>query len=192
MDCTIVTGDWYGLGNAIAIIASVVVQVTLINLRRHALDNMAQPETKAEERDKKIKTLLITLADGKMVTAKAPWSIVRTFTWELQLGSKAFFYHFVRWIGWTFSGAHILVLGMCTLFTQIYTVILLVLSTWLVVHDFDFDARRRVTKDSSSGVITFEISIGYHISVIQGNPTKNDASGVPNDRRMVARTRVST
>ena len=78
-------------------------------------------------------------------------------------------------------GAHVCVLGMSTLFTQIYTVVLLVFSTWFLVHDFGFDSGKKyenVTDPSQRN--TIKIPFGEHLEVEQENPPAN------RDKRMLA------
>jgi hypothetical protein len=85
-----------------------------------------------------------------MVTCHAPASVLTTFTMDCKVKHKVF-YKMARRLGWLALGVHMCILGMCTLFTQIYTVILLVLSTWALCSDFDFDIGRKVLppKDTS-------------------------------------------
>lgn len=50
------------------------------------------------------------------------------------------------------------ILGMCTLFTQIYTVILLVLSTWALCSDFGFDTGRTPIGDKTPDEFTKKVT----------------------------------
>lgn len=137
--CTILIGDWYGVGNAGAIIISIFTRVFLLWQLRHARDKTANNEKNEE----KLKDLCIIRSDGKMVTCKAPAPVLMTFTMDSEVTHKKF-YKMARRLGWLALGVHMCILGMCTLFTQIYTVILLVLSTWALCSDFDFDIGRKL------------------------------------------------
>lgn len=136
--CTILIGDWYGVGNAGAIIISIFTRVFLLWQLRHARDDTAN---KLKNQDK-WKDLCIIRSDGKMVTCRAPAPVLMTFTMDCEVKHKKW-YKMARRLGWLALGVHMCILGMCTLFTQIYTVILLVLSTWALCSDFGFDIGRK-------------------------------------------------
>lgn len=135
---TILIGDWYGVGNAGAIIISIFTRIFLLWQLRHARDKTAN-DTKNQE---KWKDLCIIRSDGKMVTCRAPAPVLQTFTIDCEVKHKVF-YKMARRLGWLALGVHMCILGMCTLFTQIYTVILLVLSTWALCSDWGFDIGRK-------------------------------------------------
>jgi hypothetical protein len=136
--CTILIGDWYGVGNAGAIIMSIFTRVFLLWQLRHARDNTANNPKNQE----KWKDLCIIRSDGKMVTCRVPAPVLMTFTMDCEVKHKKW-YKMARRLGWLALGVHMCILGMCTLFTQIYTVILLVLSTWALCSDFGFDIGRK-------------------------------------------------
>ena len=136
--CTILIGDWYGVGNAGAIIISIFTRVFLLWQLRHARDKTAN----YKKNDENLKDLCIIRSDGKMVTCRAPAPVLTTFTMDSEVKHKVF-YKMARRLGWLALGVHMCILGMCTLFTQIYTVILLVLSTWALCSDFGFDIGRK-------------------------------------------------
>jgi hypothetical protein len=138
--CTILIGDWYGVGNAGAIIISIFTRVYLLWHLRGARDEVAKPP-KDTQPPYLLKTLCIIRSDGKMINCRAPASVLYTFTNDCEVKHKVF-YKMARRLGWLALGVHMCILGMCTLFTQIYTVILLVLSTWALCSDFDFDIGR--------------------------------------------------
>jgi hypothetical protein len=138
--CTILIGDWYGVGNAGAIIISIFTRVFLLWHLREARDEVAKPPKEAKP-PYPLKTLCIIRSDGKMINCRAPASVLYTFTNDCEVKHKIF-YKMARRLGWLALGVHMCILGMCTLFTQIYTVILLVLSTWALCSDFDFDIGR--------------------------------------------------
>lgn len=220
--CTCLIGDWYGVGNSLAIIFSIVVRKSLLWQLRERLNRVAAPQSDpkttsqgserlplhkqdSEKSQTSVSTstrqlhrktsaptakdevkLFVTRADGKMVTIYTPRSILETFTRDFELPS-AEWYHFLRWVGWAAFGAHIIVLGMASLFTQIYTVILLVFSTWALCHDFDIDTGRQLdeefeTKDKlPAEAIT--IPFTSRVVVTKENPDIED-------RRMLAYVRA--
>lgn len=138
--CAVLIEDWYGVGNAGAIIISIFTRVYLLWQLRHARDEVAKPPTKPGAKND-VKELCIIRSDGKMITCQAPASVLDTFTKDCEVKHKVY-YKMARRLGWLALGVHMCILGMCTLFTQIYTVILLVLSTWALCSDFDFDIGR--------------------------------------------------
>ncbi|KAL9078010.1 MAG: hypothetical protein Q9157_003070 [Trypethelium eluteriae] len=212
---TILMGDWFGLGNTFAIIASILVRAILLSELRQAFADVAVPRIKPqlplhEKKPSEIETeaadlhressqpssndvvkLFVTRADGRMVTIYTPRSILSTFTRDLPVQNPNI-YHFVRWIGWAAFGAHVCVLGMCTLITQIYTVVLLVLSTWWTVHNFEADSlKSRGSRSEPDGSETTLIAIpfGAEVQVEQENPSPCFA-GEQKDRRLYAFVRA--
>ena len=213
--CTILMGDWFGLGNTFAIIASILVRTVLLYELRKAFANVAVPrsnpqlpldEKQASEIDAEaaelhressqpssndVVKLFVTRADGRMVTIYTPRSILNAFTRDLPVQHPNV-YDLVRWIGWAAFGAHVCVLGMCTLFTQMYTVILLVLSTWWMVHNFELDSAKsrsvRMQVDGSQSTF-ITIPFGHGLQVEQENPAPC-VNEEQKDRRLYAYVRA--
>lgn len=132
--------------------------------------------------------MFVTRADGRMVTIYAPRYILATFVKTAELPSELA-YHIAQWIGWTAFGAHIIVLGMSTLFTQIYTVVLLVLSTWAMCHDFAFDTGRESSEANKEDFV--RIPFTGRLFVEQVNPPKLSLNGDNIDKRMIAYVRAN-
>ena len=136
--CTCLIGDWFGVGNTLALIFSILVRKVLLWQRRTALNSVAAPadgedlplhNTPGEKSVPSVDTftkqlhrltsqpsqvdivkILATRADGRLVTIYAPRNILATFVKDMPL-SAPHLYHFTRWIGWLAFGAHIIVLG---------------------------------------------------------------------------------
>lgn len=110
------------------------------------------------------------------------------------------FYKMARRLGWLALGVHMCILGMCTLFTQIYTVILLVLSTWALCSDFGFDIGRKWLPPKKADEFTEKNSIlpfNEKWEVVKTDHPKKKMSSDPNvheplkwDRRGVAWARI--
>ncbi|KAK4960566.1 hypothetical protein LTR10_003462 [Elasticomyces elasticus] len=216
--CTVLIGDWFGVGNAASIVASIVVRASLLSMRRHSIDALAKSHedqraafvsstdfdhseiekgldrtttAKALHRAGSAPTpadpvkLLATRADGKLVTLYVRRSILPTMVRDVNLFHPRV-YHSIRWLGWAAFGAHICILGMSSLFTQIYTVSLLVACTWLLCSNLDIDVGRtpqpQVAIDGT-GSVWHSTSLTAHIGVRQEDP-----AGV--DRRMLAFARL--
>jgi len=169
---TVLVGDWYGVGNAVAIIISIVTRVYLLSHRRKVRDLDAKGKGVVD-----VKELCVIRSDGKMVTCKAPQSVLNTFVKNSKVKHEKA-YHFARWVCWLALGVHMCILGMCSLITQIYTVLLLVLSTWWFTSDFPWDMGRQVTTNlEGSEFEETEISIPFNgdWSVKQiDHPTKEE------------------
>ena len=218
--CTCLIGDWFGVGNCVAIILSILVRKLLLWQWRTGLNSAVVPETPkalplhesattkrhqsidtftkqlhreiSQPSREDVVTLLVTRADGKLVTIYAPRSVLSTFVRDVPLPSSRL-YHAVRWIGWAAFGAHIVVLGMSSLFTQIYTVILLVLSTWALCHGFEFDiGRQRLQQETIDGTISnIKItSFTSRLIIEQENPANESRSGQNLDKRLYAYVRI--
>lgn len=134
----VLMGDWYGVGNTVAIILTIVTRLHILSQQRKGRDDLARPREEEEDKkkDKKMKTLCVVRSDGKMVTIHAPQSLVMTFVKGHSV-SQPKLYKLSRRVAWLALGVHMLILGMCTLVTQIITVVLLVFSTWALSSDID-------------------------------------------------------
>ena len=193
--CTVLMGDWYGVGNAGAIIISIFTRVYLLWQLRHARDDTANKGGSIKPED--MKTLCIIRSDGKMVTCKAPAPVLETFTKDCEIKHKVF-YKMARRLGWLALGVHMCILGMCTLFTQIYTVILLVLSTWALCSDFDFDIGRTSKHTKGKGEFAEKTSMmpfndAWDVEKIdhpKWKESKNPQEPRKWDRRQVAWARI--
>jgi hypothetical protein len=185
---TVLVGDWYGVGNAGAIIISVLTRVYLLSNRRHVRDNAAKPDPDVKDEDIPRKRMCIIRSDGKMVTCILPKSVLLTFVNQDPVGRPKF-YHGARWICWLALGVHMCILGMCSLFTQIYTVLLLVLSTWWFTSDFFWDIGRERLRPTGDETSAFNIPFNEDWQVKQVNYAKKDAPG-SKDRRLYAWARL--
>jgi len=187
---TVLVGDWYGVGNAGAIIISVLTRVYLLSKRRHVRDNAAKPDPDVKDEDIPRKRMCIIRSDGKMVTCILPKSVLLTFVNQDPVGRPKF-YHGARWICWLALGVHMCILGMCSLFTQIYTVLLLVLSTWWFTSDFFWDIGRERLRPTGDETSAFNIPFNQDWQVKQVNYAKKNAPGPESkDRRLYAWARL--
>ncbi|RHZ43465.1 uncharacterized protein CDV56_102117 [Aspergillus thermomutatus] len=134
----VLSQDWYGLANALAILTSILVRVYILQANRHAIDAAVreeesrpmQKQTK-ENRDEHDKTLVI-LPNSKVVTVFLPRKTIKSVFIQNPSPSPSWLYTVIRWIGWAAFGVHVVSLGMTRLASQIYSIILLVLPTALV------------------------------------------------------------
>jgi hypothetical protein len=185
---TVLVGDWYGVGNAAAIIISIVTRVYLLSKRRHVRDRAAK--VKKGDEGLPLKRLCIIRSDGKMVTCKVPKSVLKTFVNQGPV-DRPKFYHCARWLCWLALGVHMCILGMCSLFTQIYTVLLLVLSTWWFTSDFFWDLGRKQKAKFPDGTKVTAIPFNRDWKVEQTDHPKETADGVECDKRQWAWARLN-
>jgi hypothetical protein len=143
-------GDWYGVGNAAAIILTIATRLYLLHQQRLARERLACART-ASDFDE-IKIVCVTRSDGKIVTLKVPESFLRTFYLAQEVGNPVRC-RLARYLAWLALGAHLLILGMSTLVAQIYTVMLLVSSTVAMCSNFnlDFDRQHWASSFGSNG-----------------------------------------
>jgi hypothetical protein len=182
---TVLVGDWYGVGNAGAIIISILTRVCLLSQRRRARDKAAVPK---EGKPNEVKRLCIVRSDGKLMTCNVPDSVLQTFIRPSAVPQKNF-YHCARWLCWLALGVHMCILGMCSLFTQIYTVLLLVLSTWWFTSDFSWDIGREKKTAGKDQNSVLHIPFNQNWYVQQVNHAEERAG--PDDRRLIAWARLN-
>jgi hypothetical protein len=186
--CTGLMGDWYGVANAGAIVVSIAARLYILGQQRHARDKNMTPDDRNKE-----KVCFIIRPDGKMVTVRGTvctlQGLVRPCAVRQQL-----FYGLAQQAAWIALGTHLLVLGMCTLVTQIYTVVLLVSSTVAIssTTDWSADTQHKTTtprQDWLNDTIT-TIPFNDHWDIIKTDPatrTMGSHGSLENsDRRQIA------
>jgi hypothetical protein len=142
---------------------------------------------------------IITRSDGKMVTIRATLHVLMGIRRPAAVWHPKF-YGLAQQAAWIALGTHLLVLGMCTLVTQIYTVVLLVSSTVAIssTTDWSADTQHKTTTprhDWLSDRIT-TIPFNDDWDVIKTDPefrTKGNEGHRKNyqmDRRLVAWARL--
>jgi hypothetical protein len=192
--CTGLMGDWYGVANAGAIVTSIAARLSILGQQRYARDyDMKSPKGSEE------KLCIITRSDGKMVTIRATLHVLMGIRRPAAVWHPKF-YGLAQQAAWIALGTHLLVLGMCTLVTQIYTVVLLVSSTVAIssTTDWSADTQHKTTTprhDWLSDRIT-TIPFNDDWDVIKTDPefrTKGNEGHRKNyqmDRRLVAWARL--
>jgi hypothetical protein len=122
--CTGLMGDWYGVANAGAIVMSTAARMYILGQQRQARDKFMRPPGNDKE-----KVYIVIQPDGKMVTLRGTNTTLHGILRTPALPETRYMYGLAQQAAWVALGTHLLVLGMCTLVTQIYTVVLLVTST---------------------------------------------------------------
>ncbi|KAK2758934.1 hypothetical protein CKAH01_16762 [Colletotrichum kahawae] len=134
---TVLSADWWGFLNVLAMILSVVVRVTLVHQNRAGIDKAIDAHRSATgEMPAK---LLLIMDDSKVVTMEIPCHLVKAVFIKAPTVPNNHLYRFTRWVGWTAFAAHIISIGMASLPTQICTVFLIVASTILTTFKVGCD-----------------------------------------------------
>lgn len=150
---TLLSGDWWGFASVSAMIVSVAVRVVLVSQNRAGIDKAidgivdTQREQQPEHKGQLAKVIVI-MDDSKVITMKIPRALVGPIFTQTPQVPHPKIYRLSRWIGWTAFAAHIISIGMATLPTQIYTIVLIVVSTVLTAFKFgcdDWRMRQNVT-----------------------------------------------
>lgn len=124
--------DWWGIANAIALTASIPVRAFLLYETKKAIDDRIQKATEAYGTGPPAKCLLIT-ENAKALTIVCPSTLLlppSPLISDIPITDPNT-YGFIRGIGWLAFGIHIIAIGMSALICQLYTVVLLVLPTFL-------------------------------------------------------------
>ncbi|KAH8748684.1 hypothetical protein F5882DRAFT_311266 [Hyaloscypha sp. PMI_1271] len=186
---TVLSEDWWGFANAMAMIVSVLVRWILITQNRTGIDrNVTAAEDRAntymeQEYDKelakhkeefenyqinskrlkeleargfpvellptlkkprppgkKLETskVIVVMDNSKVIQIEAPEYLIRVFAINPTIPNP-FFYNVVLWVGFFAFGIHIVSIGMASLPTQIYTVVLLAVATILNIFKVGCD-----------------------------------------------------
>ena len=130
---TILTRDWWGLSNSIAIILSVMVRNILISENIAGIDNRVRVRSDVPLQHFEEVKVLITLPNGKVVTLYTPRGLAMdAFTRKPDSPGSHHLYAITRISGWLLFGIHVVALGQSYLLSQVYCVGLLAISTWLI------------------------------------------------------------
>ncbi|KAI1632879.1 hypothetical protein F4809DRAFT_61188 [Biscogniauxia mediterranea] len=123
----ILTADWWGIANVIALCLTVFTRQQMVGLLRSSIDN-AVNDLEAEP-GPNVKVFL-TLPNGSAVTILGPRQIVTNCILTDPRPSKPTYYFLLRVIGWGAFGVHAISLGVAALFNQILCVVTLLVGTY--------------------------------------------------------------
>ncbi|KAI9860214.1 MAG: hypothetical protein M1813_006324 [Trichoglossum hirsutum] len=131
--------DWWGLANGISMLLSVIVRWVILGQNRNALDHAVGEAQKTSDQLVKV---FLTIPNGKVVTILTTRGIVIDCLLTTPRPPNPRVYDIAQAIGWIAFGAHIVSLGMTTLFCQIMSICLLFVSTVLAVRQIGTDRYR--------------------------------------------------
>jgi hypothetical protein len=189
-------GDWYGVANAGAIVMSIAARLYILGQQRQTRDDAMKPR-EAHPQDTR-RTSVVIRSDGKMVTLQTPMSVLSAIVRPTEpMAIHPFLYGLAQQAAWVALGTHLLVLGMCTLVTQIYTVVLLVSSTIAVssTADWSADAQHKLEVPGNDGRSVTNLPFNDDWDVIKTDPTSRtrwneEHDHIRMDRRLVAWARL--
>ncbi|PWY88048.1 hypothetical protein BO94DRAFT_535060 [Aspergillus sclerotioniger CBS 115572] len=127
----VIMGDWWGFVNSMSMLISIIVRKVIVHQNRTAISRSALQayDTSSEA----VKTFW-TLPTGTVVTIYTPRGVLTNTLLTNPRPGHPRLYKLMRAIGWVGFGCHVISLGMTTLFNQIVTVAVLLVSTVIVVH----------------------------------------------------------
>jgi hypothetical protein len=175
--CTGLMGDWYGVANAGAIVVSIATRLYILERQRWERDLFMKPQNAYHQGTPK--TCIVIRSDGKMVTIQTPTYVLGTILRQTEpLIDQSFLSGLAQQAAWLALGTHLLVLGMCTLVTRIYTVVLLMSSTVAIssIVDWSADTQHKTTTprhDLLNEMIT-TIPFNDDWDVIKIDPVRHD------------------
>jgi hypothetical protein len=132
---TLLSGDWFGFANSVAMITSVLVREILILQNCAGIDRQIEAaKSNHKYGGNKLARTLVVLDDSKTITMDGPSYLMGgVFTRQPDIPNQRI-YSVTRWIGWLAFAVHILTLGMAALHSQIYTALLMIIATILTTY----------------------------------------------------------
>ncbi|PGH27908.1 hypothetical protein AJ80_00458 [Polytolypa hystricis UAMH7299] len=125
---TIITDDAWGIANVAAMAFSVLLRQLMASQLRSSIDKTIENLQDDPGADVKI---FLTLPNGKAVTILGSRQIVVNCILTDARPVSPRYYYLMRVASWAVFGAHAITLGMSTLFNQIFSVVALLLGTYL-------------------------------------------------------------
>jgi hypothetical protein len=149
----VLSGDWYGFANGVALAVSILVRAYIVRANRAAIDAAVERTLGGRFQDDSchVKTLMI-LPDSTAITVFVPETLIRTVFVCNPTPRSAMMYDLARAIGWVAFGVHIVTLGMAQLVSQLCTVTLLIVSTVLVCYRVGCDDFQGIWKRTNAAL----------------------------------------
>jgi hypothetical protein len=125
---TAVAGDNWGVANVVAMMVSVLVRQGIVGQLRGWFDHTVR--AMSPDPGPSVKAFL-TMPNGKAITICGPRMAVTDCLLTEPRPTRPRLYWLFQLLGWAAFGAHVITLGMSTLFSQILCVFVLLSSTFL-------------------------------------------------------------
>lgn len=124
--------DWWDLANVLAMMTSVAVRQAMTGQLRSWIDE--EIDGFGDDPGDVVKVFL-TLPTGKAVTIYGPRSVIVNCILTDPRPRRKRLYWLLRGVGWAAFGVHVIALGMATLWSQLLTVLVLLVGTVLTATD---------------------------------------------------------
>ena len=124
----VLTADWFGLVNGVAMAVSVLVRWVIMAQNRDAINRAALAGFKSSS--EVVKTFW-TIPNGKAVTIYLPRGVLTSCLLTTPRPPNPQIYKAARVVGWMAFACHLVILGMTALVNQLITVFILVSATLL-------------------------------------------------------------
>ncbi|KAJ5516214.1 hypothetical protein N7527_007774 [Penicillium freii] len=149
---TVLAADWWGLANVIAMTISVAVRTKSLkaypakcakyNESMERLESCRQKGQAMEgvkipiepQNPNKIAKVIVVTEDSKVVTLAVPMYLPRWAFATNPQPPNQYIYQACQWIGWAAFAVHVISIGMAALYTQIISVVVILVSTVLTAH----------------------------------------------------------
>jgi len=151
----VLLGDWYGFATSVALVVTVVMRAYILFSLRRSLDYLISV---ADEQDKDLVVLFLTLPNGRAVTVFTTRGITTNVLLTNPRPRNHNIHLFFRAINWLAFGVLVVCLGSACLCTQITVVVTILVSTTVVVCRLGCD----------------EDHVGHRLEIVKINPDGDD------------------
>lgn len=136
---TVLADDWYGFATAVSLLLGVLARAYILHVNRDEIDRAVDKSYQAGKAGEgppntNARTMFL-LSDSKAVVMEIPSSlIIDVFVHNRQPTGhfRRRLYHFAHWLAWAAFAVQVIAIGMAQLASQLYTVVLMVVSTILI------------------------------------------------------------
>lgn len=132
----IVIGDWWGVANGFAMLASVIVRRIVVGQNSMAVGKAMEAGRELSDEDVKV---FLTMPNGKAITIYTTRGIVIECLLTQPEPPNPRLYNATRSAGWVAFGVHVIALGMSCLMTQIIAVVVMIISSIIVCRQIGTD-----------------------------------------------------
>ncbi|KAL2808787.1 hypothetical protein BJX63DRAFT_19998 [Aspergillus granulosus] len=169
---TVLSGDWYGFTNAVAIVVLISTRAYLVQMAREAIDTAvaaarplpatfsgalnlwqaraqvdpaaagARPQRDGQKWRPEHAKIIVVMPNSQAVTMFIPEHLLRPIFVTDTTPGSPALYRLVRWAGWVAFTVHVVTLGMAMLATQLYIIAIMVASTVLTCYGWGCDDSR--------------------------------------------------
>lgn len=151
----VLLGDWYGFATSVALVVTIVPRTYIVFSLRKSLDSLV---SEAEEQDKSLVVLFLTLPNGRAVTVFTTRGITTNVLLRNPRPRNRNIHLLFRAINWLAFGVLVVCLGSACLCTQIIVIVTILVSTAVAVFRLGCD----------------EYHVGQRLEIVKINPDGDD------------------